>query len=497
MSPTDRRRLLAWAGAYAGLGLGWAAVGRWAVEPMLAAAHPGPMALAIKAFLHVPPVLFLTQDPIGQWREFSGAVLIALAMHATIVGRFVLDRTGRAGGGPAPSGGLDAVLAVVAAPFLAVAVLTGYWQDYFFYEEIWYHVLHGQDPWFRVQGMLGHVPLNAYGPLFNLLAGPAWINPKAPRLICAYAYLLFAVGACRGFAAGRPGRWIRWLGPIALFANPYPWIEAAYYGHFDVMVALAVLGAVRARERGRDALAGASLAAGVLLKYLPIAVLPLLALDSGGERPRVRRRLVEAALLGILGGMGISVLIWGWSTFAPVELAATRTAAGASLAWALRGLRSPLRDVGVMASIETLSTLAQLAALAAAWRWSRARRPDIEAVVLVAVLGVVVFYRVGYPQYQFSPFLLGWAWLLAHWDRLRLRAAPTVAIWLYDAWIGVLDACYVLDDAWQVRVDWARLQDTGGLWIFALGLAVAACVVRAAPALSEVREAAGPGESGQ
>ncbi len=472
MRLNDLIKLLAWAGLYAALATTWVAVARWVVEPMLTARPLGPVALGIQKYLYVPPVQFLTQDPVGQWRELASAVVIALAMHAAIV-----IRPGRAA-----SRGLEVILGVGAAAFLGVAVLAGYRQDYFFYEEIWYHVLRGEDPWFLVFGMLGQYPLNAYGPLFNLFAGAAWINPRAPRLLGAFAYLMFAAATCRAFAARKPGRAIAWLAPLVLLANPYPWIEAAFYGHFDVMVALTTLAAVRARERGREAISGLWLAAGVLLKYLPLALLPILADDREGKPFRFRGRLLMTAIVVIAGGMAISVLVWGGSTFRPMGLAASRPAMGASLAWAIRGPYSPLRGTEIAANIETLSTLAQLGAIAAAWWWSRTRRPAIEAVVFSAVMGLVVFYRVGYPQYQMSPFVLGWAWLLDGWDRLRFRAVPALAVGLYTAWIGAVDSLYLLDDVWRLEVGWYWVEQMAGFLVLLLGVGVVASVVAAEPA---------------
>ena len=47
----------------------------------------------------------------------------------------------------------------------------------------------GHDPWFTVFGEFGDAPLNAYGPLFNFLAAVAWVNPLAPKVLFAYAYV--------------------------------------------------------------------------------------------------------------------------------------------------------------------------------------------------------------------------------------------------------------------------------------------------------------------
>jgi hypothetical protein len=109
------------------------------------------------------------------------------------------------------------------------------------------------------------------------------------------------------------------------------------------------------------------------------------------------------------------------------------------------------------------------------------RKPDVGASALVAVLVLLLFYRVGFPQYQMVPFVLGSAWLLRHWDRLRNRAALIAAMALYFGCFTVLDVVYMLSDAWNVVVDWESLQDTGGLLTFLLGLAFLGSVVAALP----------------
>jgi Glycosyltransferase family 87 len=485
MNPTDRTRLMAWVTLYSALGLGWAGFARWVVPPMLVAEPPGRLAAALKAYLHVPPVVFLCQDTLGRWREVSGAALIALALHLTIVA--ILRRCDPAASGrrspreARAARRMNLTLGLVAAAFLAVAVISPMRQDYFFYLEIWYHVRHGQDPWFYVFGMNGKVPLNAYGPLFNPLAGLAWINPVAPRLLFTYAYILFAISMTRGFEAGRPPSGVRSLGLLILFWNPFPWVEVAFYGHFDVLIGLACLGAVRAWIRGWDIRSGGCLAAGVLLKYLPIVLLPFLAIDR--DRGRIRIRFLAVALATIAAGLVASCLIWGTSTFLPLELAATRQSTTLSIFRFLHGPYSPLGRLGFQGNVEDLATPALLLALGGAWWWSWLRKPDIETSALVAVLVLVVSYRVGYPQYQMVPFVLGSAWLLGHWDRLKNRTAPLVAMALYFGWLAAFDVDYMLDDAWKVNIYLDSLQDAAGLPTFLLGLALVVCV-----ALSAARE---------
>ena len=179
MGQTDRRRLYGLVTLYAALALGWVAVAWWIVPSLLVRERPGPTLLALKWYIQNVPAPFLTQDILGCWREFSWAVLIALALHLSIAlvlrrleGRSPTeDRLVRLGHG---------LHLINALAFLAVTVLTGPRHDYYLFLQIWAEVRLGHDPWFMSFGMNGIAPLNAYGPLFNLFCALAWVNPLRP-----------------------------------------------------------------------------------------------------------------------------------------------------------------------------------------------------------------------------------------------------------------------------------------------------------------------------
>jgi len=159
---------------------------------------------------------------------------------------------------------LDRWLIGFALVFLMFTVLSGPRQDYVAFLEIWVAVRGGRDPWW-VHETWGY-PLNAYGPLFTALALPAMWNELSPKLLFALAYCLFAVLFLkRGLDLTGPGP----VGPgfsagglLAWLFSPFAWVEIAYYGHFDVLVAIACVAAVAGFLRGREVLAGASLAVG-------------------------------------------------------------------------------------------------------------------------------------------------------------------------------------------------------------------------------------------
>ena len=115
-------------------------------------------------------------------------------------------------------------------------------------------------------------------------------------------------------------------------------MEIAYFGYFDVLVALACVAAVHSLISKRDGVSGTYLAVGVLLKYMPIVILPFLVFS---ER-RFHFRLLSVCVGVVIFGLVVSTLIWGTSTFSPLALAALRHPTW-SIYDVLASTHSPLR----------------------------------------------------------------------------------------------------------------------------------------------------------
>jgi Glycosyltransferase family 87 len=496
MALTEHRRLIAPVTLYAALALGWIAVSRWIIPPLLLAEHPGRFIAFVKRSVQNVPAPFLTSDLLGCWREFSGAVLIVLILQLSIIVILFRDDSRSTAGRSSADLRTDRrgriVLLILSLSFLAVAVLYGARQDYYFYLHMWCEVRLGHDPWFIVAGINGLVPLNAYGPLFNLLAWLVWVNPLAPKLLFAYAYILFAIAQTRAFLASRPSGGLRWIVLTALFWNPFPWVEIANRGHFDILVALLCLWAIRQWSRGRDIGAGISLAMGVLLKYLPVVLLPFLARDRAG---RFRFRFVEAAVAAIALGMALSCYWWGPTTLSALTFAANRRSTSLSIFRFIRGHYSPLLWFGVGGNYDFLSPIVMSLALMRAWWWSWARRPDVEASAVVAVTTTVLFYQTGFPQYQMLPFVLGSSWALRHWEQFRGRGARVAAIAAYFGWLAAFDFYYsfVVEDS--NRLYWFYVQEVVGLPAFLFGWAFLVSMVKSEDEAILQRRESGAGES--
>jgi hypothetical protein len=331
----------------------------------------------------------------------------------------------------------------VAAGFLGLTVLSGPRQDYSAYLEIWRHTMAGLDPWWLEPGR-GY-RLNAYGPLFAALGPLAWVNPLGPKLVFATVSLGLV-----GVMGARLDR----RGAVALVAYPGLWLHAAWYGHFDPVVAAFCVAAVAGRERGRDAVSGAWLAGGILLKYQPLPLVPFLALGRGRGGWRGGVRMVVACGLTVGVGLGVAAAVWGWSSVvSPLGAAAGRGSMGMSVWRALRG------------SMDGLAVPVMGAVLAGVWGVCAWRRLPVGAACAAGALVLVNLYPVGFGQYQAIPLgLLAWAWPgeRAGW-RLRLSA------WLYALVVAAYDLADLAAGGFlNDPARWGWVDDGAGLVVASL-----------------------------
>ena len=461
---------------YAALGAVWVGASLWVVPPIIAAAYEGRSLSALNRFFrgrNPHPV----EHYFGLWGAFSGAVLIAGALHLAIV--LVVRRRTRppdATGLPG-EGSIDArlgrLLVGFSLAFLAVTVLGGPRHDYVADLEIWDHVLRGLDPWWLLAGK-GY-PLNAYGPLFNAMAALAWVNPMAPKLLFASAYLGFLIWLL-GDADPRRGAFgLPRFGLVAWFLNPFPWVDIAWFGHFDILVAVACVAAVHGRVRGRDVASGASLAAGVLLKYVPVVILPFLALDGRKARPRLFA--TAGALIAL--GLGSSVLIWGPSTFRPLTLATTRGSSLLSIFRFLRGAYSPLRLFWDAPDVDFLSMPCLVVAGASVFAWCWWRRVDPATSAVLAVLTTLLFYQVGFIQYQMNLFLLGSYWALSPRGPSGPDRLLATSLGIYAGGLALFDVYHASYGGVVHPEDpWAWVDDVAGLPTFLAGCGLLASLLR-------------------
>jgi hypothetical protein len=310
-----------------------------------------------------------------------------------------------------------------------------------------------------------------------------WINPLATKLFFAWSYLVFATAMIKLAGRERPRSVLQAILLLAWFWNPYVWVENANYGHFDVLVGIACVVATQARIERRDVISGGVLGLGVLVKYMPIVLLPFLVLDGGRIRPRFY--LLVTACLVILLGLAISEAVWGPSVFGPLLFLAQRQSEYLSIFRYLKGLYSPLLHLDIQRNFDVMSAPILFVALLRAWTWSRLRKIETACSAVLAIVTTLLFYKVGFPQYQMVLFVLASYWVVARSKQSRNKVPLYVSLGCYFGWLGIFDVIEC-----TIGVDFHSMQEWAGLPTFLLGCGLIVCIVRASttePALDEAR----------
>jgi Glycosyltransferase family 87 len=354
---------------------------------------------------------------LDRWSVTAAAVFIAIVLHLAIVlfiGR--LDRKHRLSATPPAASRINFILIIFSAAFFTVTVLSWAQGDYkYFYLDEWMVVLGADDPW--LCGTPLNPACNSYGPLFNALAPLVWVNPLANKLLFAFSYLAYVIWLVKDLAPRQRVATLSWPWLSLWILNPFAWVEIAYFGYFDVLVALACVAAVHSLISKRDGISGIYLAMGVLLKYMPIVILPFLVFS---ER-RFHFRLLSVCVGVVIFGLVVSTLIWGTSTFFPLALAAVRQPTW-SIYDVLASTHSPLRLFWDWPKLPSLSWLEKpflVTAGLGVFAWCVRRRIGPALSATLAILVTLLFFRSGYFNYQMVPFFLISYWLVSEWQQLR------------------------------------------------------------------------------
>jgi hypothetical protein len=273
--------------------------------------------------------------------------------------------------------------------------------------------------------------------LFNVLAPLAWINPLANKLLFAFSYLVYVIWLIKDLAPRREFVALSWPWVGLWLANPFPWEEIAYCGYFDILVSLTCVAAVHSLVRNKDGSSGTYLALGILLKYIPIIILPFLVF---GER-RLRFRLLSFCIGVVIVGLVVSVLIWGTSTFLPLTFAATRDPEW-SIYIVLTSTHSPLRPFLDSPNVDWLEKLLLLTAGLGMFTWCILCQIEPALSSALAILVTLLFYRVGFANYQMVLFSLISYWAVSNWEQFRGRSFLAAYLFGYFTFLAVADLAY-------------------------------------------------------
>jgi hypothetical protein len=345
------------------------------------------------------------------------------------------------------------LLTLYSAAALVLTIAGGARHDYVYYLEQWQLVLGHLDPWSTN---------NAYGPLHNAFALLVPVHPLAPKILTS-AGLLLANGLLVLALRDRP--WPEWRTTylLSFAANALPILSVYWLGNNDGVVAALVIGAVLARHQRQMLLAGLLLGLATLDKYYPALLIPFLALDDR----RIDPRLVLAALVTTIAGVGIAIAVWSNAYIEAVRFGVSRDATILSI---FRPIAVIGRHLGISDTTDLLVrfnsplvVLVWLGSVILAWR----RRDHWLVSSTWGLFAVLLVYKVGHQQ-----FWVTWLALVACLplagsavaDRLARTSLP------YAIFLSLFQLAFVLVQPvyFQPPNDWVK--DYIGIPSFILGV---------------------------
>ncbi len=167
------------------------------------------------------------------------------------------------------------------------------------------------DPSYPYVGDAWRHTTSVYGPAFTLASEPLALADGSSADAAAWTYKALAAAAMLAAAllAARLSRRPA-LALVLVGWNPAMALDFAGGGHNDAWMAALVVAALALAASGRRQLAGAAWAAASLIKWVPLLLLPLRALEARATGRPVRH--LGFALTGA-GLVAVATLAYGWS----------------------------------------------------------------------------------------------------------------------------------------------------------------------------------------
>jgi len=309
------------------------------------------------------------------------------------------------------------------------------------------------DPFYLLEPIQYVKTISQYGPLWELVARllTSLVGNEVMATVLAFKGLSVVAyfgnaGLIHLLLKRTQPAWT-WCGLTIYLWNPLAIIEVAGNGHNDTLMMTGVLLALVAVSYGRQAwrgsLTGVALAAGVLLKFLPLLLAPLFWLAELREGLRLgavaRLRSFQTLYLSVVAFGSLLVLgylpVWnGLSTLALDQRSRNYTT---SLPTGLRLLLEPIYGSNWQLSYQHVSYIA--GGLLLLWLGFQAWQLWSGSTTLMVACFEVFFFYLMFCCLWFQPWYLLWLITLAPltgswWIAMRMiifsaTAASTYAVW--------------------------------------------------------------------
>lgn len=360
---------------------------------------------------------------------------------------------------------------LAAAWGLLFSELTGIKHDYGEYVHEWQLVIDGREPW-------GPHSANTYGPLFNGLALPFWVDPLLPKVLLNVTWLCTAallLGRCVRRGCDGP---ITWGIFVLLLFCPFIWAQFPRHGLNDAVPAALCVLAVVLVEAEKPWTAGLALALGGLFKVYPLLLLPFLVLDNR----QIRWPVVVSAVLAFTFGMGVSFAIWGTGTATTFVINAQRPSSFLSVFYSLRTALVEVPMWFGRENLDFLSLPAMLVAGVSILSFGLWHHLPISATACAGMATMILLYKAGHSQFQVVV-----AYLVCYWlaDRRTTRGnlpwSLALALLSFWGWMCLVETIYPLTKGFT-RPPWDQVHTFLGLPTFLLGSWMVVSILRTAAA---------------
>jgi hypothetical protein len=201
-----------------------------------------------------------------------------------------------------------------------ITIKSGIRHDYFWYLHRWEADLAGNNPWNLEEAIPGNVRINPYGPVHVLIGKLSLYSNIMPKLFMVILFMCSILIFLLVFRSKLGNRFAMTYLLVYVFFNFLIFNIVPIYGLNDAAVSAIVLLSIVLRFKNFTRVCGVLLGIATLIKFYPIVILVLLAIEKGRFNPKV----LLSGLITIFLGLSFSVYIWGPEMFYSIAYSAVR-----------------------------------------------------------------------------------------------------------------------------------------------------------------------------
>ena len=299
-------------------------------------------------------------------------------------------------------------------------------QDYVYYIEHWRIIREGNDPYINTD--------NAYGIVYNYFAYIDFSEIiSLPRALFVIAYLIASFIIYKSSKKLKLPSSSRWILLFVLFLNPLLLFYCLKYGSNDLFLSGLVIMAFYLLEKKYLIWAGITFGLSIGFKFTPVFIVPFFFLVKNKLNWRFITSLGVSVVLIFL----IGYLHWGETIFEPFKFGSARESKVFSFFRFIRGSLSPFQ-----VNLDGYSTYLVLLSALSCFFFYVKYKLDKYLMALLTFSCVLLFYKVGHPQFYILLLLLTVFTFVMNHDLIIKSKALLISTILFWSWIFFFTILY-------------------------------------------------------